>query len=61
VVTRLAALFDRAFAALRIGAQDGGNEINRLIVVVVLEQLFGFVLHVDVEDGEEKARIRQAG
>jgi hypothetical protein len=34
---------------------------RRLIAVVVLEQPAGFVVHVDVEDGEEEAGIRQAG
>ena len=33
----------------------------RLIVVVALEQLASLVVHEDVEDREEKARIRQAG
>ena len=30
------------------------------LIVVALEELAGFVVHEDVEDGEEKARIGQA-
>jgi hypothetical protein len=35
--------------------------LRRLILVVVVEQLAGLVVHEDVEDSEEKTRIRQAG
>lgn len=41
-------------------ATGSKRPVRRLICVVVLEQLFGLVFHVDVEDGEEKTWIRQA-